>query len=72
MKEQTTNRLDGNEARASLSHAELRLKIMQAAGGNSAFARKLREVIWQRYCRAGQPFGPSERGMMDWLVREVR
>lgn len=71
MEEQTTNRLGSNEASTRVERTELRLKIIQAAGGNTAFAKQLRGIIWQRYCQAGQPFGPSERGMMDWLAREV-
>lgn len=72
MEEQTTNRLNSREAGASINHAELRLKIIQAAGGNSAFAKRLRGIIWQKYCQVGQPFGASEKGMMEWLAREVR
>lgn len=71
MEEQTTNHLNSREASASVNHEELRLKIIQAAGGNSTFARKLRGIIWQKYCQAGQPFGASERGMMEWLAREA-
>lgn len=50
---------------------DMRLKVVEAAGGDPHFAEALRGMIWQEYCKAGQPFGPSEEGMFRWLERQL-
>lgn len=42
------------------------LKLLQIAGGDQAFADKMRELLWQAYCDADCPFGGSEKGMAIW------
>ncbi len=43
------------------------LKVIETSGGDPHFAEALRGMIWQEYCEAGQPFGPSEEGMFLWV-----
>lgn len=45
---------------------DLRLGVLQAAGGDPAFAAALRQILWDGYCHAGRPFGPDEDGMWTW------
>lgn len=49
---------------------DLRLKLIQVSGGDSAFAAKLREMIWHSYCEADRPFGPTEEDMFRWLEHQ--
>ena len=51
-------------------HTPLRLKLLQIAGGDAAFEAKLREMIWQEYCDAEWPYGPTEEGMFLWLEHQ--
>ena len=46
---------------------DVRLKVVEVAGGDPHFAEALSGMIWQEYCEAGQPFGPSEEGMFLWM-----
>lgn len=47
--------------------SDMRLKVVEVAGGDLRFAEALRGMIWQEYCEAGQPYGPSEEAMFRWM-----
>ena len=49
---------------------DIRLHLIQVAGGDPAFEAKLREMIWHAYCEADRPFGPTEDGMFVWLEQQ--
>lgn len=69
MREHTPDQID-HEATTETSSMQLHLLLLQVAGGNPAVAERLREVVWQEYCDAGRPFGPSEKAMLSWLAHE--
>jgi hypothetical protein len=46
--------------------AELRLSMIQVAGGDAAVVDWLRAMIWDAYCAAACPFGATEDGMSVW------
>lgn len=52
------------------SGKEGRLRVLQVAGGDPAFAAKLREMLWHEYRAAGCPLGTSEEAMFRWLMQE--
>lgn len=52
------------------SREDVRLKLIQVAGGDPAFEAKLREMIWHSYCEADRPFGSTEEGMFRWLEEQ--
>ena len=43
-----------------------RLRVLQAAGGDPAFADALRAMMWDAYVGAGRPLGPDEDAMWSW------
>ncbi len=47
-----------------------RLRLLRIAGGDVAYAAKLRVLCWEAYRRAGCPCGDSEAGMVRWWTRE--
>ena len=49
----------------------MQLRIIEVAGGDLAFAEMLRGMIWQEYCDAEHPFGPTEEGMFLWYERQL-
>ena len=49
---------------------DLRLQLIQVAGGDPAFEARLREMIWHAYCEADRPYGPTEDGMFAWLAQQ--
>ncbi len=49
---------------------DIRLQLIQIAGGDPAYEAKLREMIWQAYCEADRPYGPTEDDMFAWLEDE--
>lgn len=49
---------------------EGRLRVLQVAGGDPAFAAKLCEMLWRAYRAVGCPYGASEEGMFRWLMQE--
>lgn len=54
------------------SSNDVRLKVIEVAGGDLHFAETLRRMIWQEYCEAGQPFGSSEEAMFLWMEHKLR
>lgn len=48
------------------SPTDLRLSLLRAADGDAHLAEALRQMMWDDYCRAGQPFGPDEEAMWAW------
>ena len=54
------------------SSSDVRLKVIRVAGGDLQFAETLRGMIWQEYCEAGQPFGPSEEAMFLWMEHQLQ
>ncbi len=63
-----THLSESQQARAELDSAQLRLRLLQVAGGNPDVARQMKAVMWQDYCEADQPFGASEQGMLVWMA----
>ena len=59
-------------ANTNVKAGDVGLKIIEMAGGDPHFAEALRGMIWQEYCEAGQPFGPSEEGMFLWMERQLQ
>ncbi|MDT7858230.1 hypothetical protein RQM47_16395 [Rubrivirga sp. S365] len=43
-----------------------RLRVLEVADGDPAFAAALRGMMWDAYVRAGRPLGPSEDDMFTW------
>lgn len=43
-----------------------RLRVLQVAGGDAAFADALRAMMWDAYTGAGRPLGPDEDAMWAW------
>ena len=69
MEREASRRL--RNAAASKPHdQDIRLQLIQVAGGDPAFEAKLREMIWHAYCEADRPFGPTEDGMFVWLEQQ--
>lgn len=71
MNEQITGDL-GSRDIAEVSSEQLRMQLLKAAGGDPALADGLRTAGWQEYCAADRPLGPSEKGMLLWLVHGRR
>ena len=69
MERYASRRLRG-AAGSRLPKEDLRLRLIQVAGGNLAFEAKLREMIWHAYCEADRPYGPGEEGMFAWLAQQ--
>lgn len=46
--------------------AELRLRVLRAAGGDARQAEVFHAMMWDAYCDADRPFGPDETGMWTW------
>ncbi len=55
-----------NHYRQGAETGVINLRLLQVAGGDTAFAEKLRELMWQMYSEAGLPMGVSEEGMYAW------
>ena len=49
---------------------DIRLRLIQVAGGDPAFEAKLREMTWHVYSEADRPFGATEEGMFIWLEHQ--
>ena len=45
---------------------DLRLHVLQTADGDAMLADALRQMMWDDYCRAGRPLGPTEEAMWTW------
>ncbi len=52
------------------SGLQWRMRLLQVAGGDAAFAAKLRKMLWHAYRAKGCPCGLTEAGMFHWLVSE--
>ena len=46
--------------------ASLRLRVLRASGGDARQAEALQGRMWDAYCDAGRPLGPSEAAMWTW------
>ncbi len=51
---------------------EVRQKIIEVASGDPHLAEALRGMLWNEYCDAGQPFGPSEEAMFRWAAQQLQ
>lgn len=45
---------------------DVRLRVLQVADGDEAYAAALRGMMWDAYVQAGRPFGPKEDAMFAW------
>lgn len=72
MNEQRTTGHFSGETVANLNAAQLKVRLLRVAGGDPMLAGQLRAAIWQEYCAADRPFGPSEEGMLLWLAHGRR
>ena len=70
--EDRSSRSSSNITNTSTDSRDVRLKVVQVAGGDPHFAEALRGMMWQEYCEAGQPFGPSEEGMFLWMEHQLQ
>ncbi len=52
--------------------ADVRLRVLQIAGGDAAYAGVLRTMMWDAYSDAGLPFGSDEDGMWRWWASDLR
>ena len=55
---------------AAPRNTDLRIRLIRLAGGDPAYEATLRAMIWQAYCGADQPFGPTEDGMFTWFEQQ--
>lgn len=62
----------GSADLTEISSAQLRMQLLKVADGDPGLADGLRAAMWQEYCTANRPFGPSEEGMLIWLAHERR
>lgn len=46
--------------------ADLQLRVLQVAGGDTGRADALRAMMWDTYCTAGRPLGTGEAAMWTW------
>lgn len=49
---------------------DMATRVIQVAGGDAPFADMMRQMIWESYCDAGQPFGATEDGMYIWIAHQ--
>ena len=63
---------EGEMIQASAHENMMGLKLLQIAGGDAAFAHKLREMFWQEYGDADYPYGASEEGLFRWMEDQIR
>lgn len=45
---------------------DVRLRVLEVAGGDPAFADALRAHMWRAYDEAGRPAGDDEDAMYRW------
>ena len=56
----------------NLAPHAVRLHLLRAADGDPHFAATLRGMLWQDYCDAGQPLGPSEDALFRWVAQTLQ
>lgn len=62
---------EGEMIQESAHDHAMGLKLLQIAGGDVAFADKLREMFWQEYGEADYPYGASEEGLFRWMEDQI-